>query len=86
MSEVDRSLAHALMVRFGTGNGEPTDAQLTAIKKELATLIRKGSTPTDEEWRRAVHRYCPTAGKWKYAGVDNSDLNALLIRALSAVK
>lgn len=63
---------------------EPTDAQLDAVIAAILQIQR--SRPTDEDdWIAIAGRIIPGAGMNKQAGVDNSDLNALLI-ALQNVK
>jgi hypothetical protein len=78
MSASDKDLAHKIMIEFGTGGGEPTEIQLTYIKAALGQIVASGKTPAWADWQRAVYQYCPSAGKHKYAGIDNSDLNTLL--------
>lgn len=68
------ALAHALKLRFRTAPVEPTESQLDHIIAEVGRKDR----PTEQDWRNAVHRYCPSAGQYKYGSVDNSDLNELL--------
>lgn len=68
------ALAHALKIRFGTAPVEPTERQLDQIIAEVGSKDR----PTEHDWRNAVHRYCPSAGQYKYGSIDNSDLNELL--------
>jgi len=74
----DRKLAHSIMMKFGTGHGEPNASQLEAIKKRINSIIASGKRPTHSDWASAVAAYCPSAGTHKYAGVDNSDLDTLL--------
>lgn len=69
------NLAHALKLKFGLEPQEPNTAQLTEIVREIRAL---GRPATDNEWRATVVRHCRTVGKYKYAGEDNSNLNALL--------
>jgi hypothetical protein len=71
------ALAHSLRIQFGTAPDEPTESQLDSIIDDMARISR----PITQDWHDAVHRYCPSAGKYKYAGIDNSDLNELLRRA-----
>lgn len=71
-------LAHSLRLRFGTSGAEPTAPQLQQIAAEIDRLRQIGKKPTDTDWREAVHHYCPSAGKYKYASIDNSDLNGIL--------
>jgi len=82
----DNKLAHALKIKFGLDPAEPTAPQLAEIKRALLTITIAGHQPTDVDWRRIVSQYCPSAGQWKYAGIDNSDLNALLALAIQSAK
>lgn len=81
MGKYDEKLAHALKLKFGTAPEEPNQAQLNQIKKAIQALMQGGRIPTDADWSRIVKQYCPGAGQYKYAGIDNSDLIALLILA-----
>jgi hypothetical protein len=74
-------LAQALKVKFGTSPSEPSPTQMVRITAEVAKVQASGQAPTDDDWRRAVHNACPDAGRYKYAGLDNSDLNTLLALA-----
>lgn len=65
---------------------EPNEKQLFKIKAAALEIIKKGNKPTEDEWREIVRRYCPSFGTGIYGGVDNSDLNALLVRAIQAAK
>lgn len=86
MNSADRQLAHSLKMRFKTSDEEPSEEQLSEIKKTLLQIQRGGRAPTTNDWREAVTLYCPSAGKYKYAGVDNSDLNTLLELATQAAQ
>ncbi|RKH40298.1 hypothetical protein D7Y23_34920 [Corallococcus sp. AB050B] len=70
------ALAHALRMKFGTAPGEPNDKQL----KDIVAYVGRIKSPTDADWGRAVALYCPTAGTYKYAGENASDLNVLLLQ------
>lgn len=83
MNANDQKLAQALRVKFGTSQYEPNEAQLSSIK---ASIRQTGKYASDNDWRLAVHTYCPSAGTYKYAGLDNSDLNTLLALATQAAK
>jgi len=75
-------LAHGIQMAFGTGGGEPTSAQTDAIINELNRIKQTfHREPIKSEWADVVKKHCPTAGRYKYAGIDNSDLNALLAQA-----
>lgn len=84
--DFDDSLKLALKIQFGLAPAEPTDAQLASIKAEINLLIALGTTITDAIWKSAVYRHCPGAGQYKYAGIDNSDLTALLKLANQSAK
>jgi hypothetical protein len=74
----DERLIQALRIQFGTSYYEPNASQLLSIKSEIQKIQAAGRTPSEGDWRAAVSRFCPSAGKHKYAGLDNSDLNTLL--------
>lgn len=78
MNQNDQQLSHALKIKYGTAPAEPNELQLAAIKRDIQSLITQGKTPTEHDWQEIVHRHCPGAGKYKYAGADNSDLVTLL--------
>ena len=80
----DDQLAHALKLRFGLSQSEPTFHQLAAIKAAIVQAQRVRGYATDQDWRAAVASSCPTMGQWAYKGLDNSDLNTLLAMALQA--
>lgn len=78
MNQNDQRLALALKIRFGTAPSEPNEQQLAGIKRDIQSLVALGRAPTDADWQIIVSRHCPGAGKYKYAGADNSDLTTLL--------
>jgi len=80
------TLAHSLRVRFGTSSSEPNEHQLDAIIGDIQEIRRAGRHPSEADWRASVHRHCPSAGTHKYAGVDTSDLVALLQQATEKVQ
>lgn len=82
MTSADQDLAHALKLKYGLPPMGPTSEQLEQIKQYVYAIHSSGRTPTESDWRFAVYRYCPGAGSWKYAGLDNSDLNTLLTVAM----
>ena len=84
MTNYDGDLAHSIMMKFGTAPGEPNESQLTNIKQEIDAIRKAGSLPSEEDWRKVVKRFCPSAGSWIRKGVDNSDLNTLLLLAIEA--
>jgi hypothetical protein len=65
-------------MKYGTAPQEPDARQLVHIKEQLKAILDSGKIPTPDEWRKIVHTYCPSAGKYRYAGIDNSDLTTLL--------
>jgi len=73
-------------MKFKTSFEEPTAEQLSNIKKILLQIQSRGEILTADDWRKAVTSICPSAGKYKYAGVDNSDLDTLLALAIQAAK
>ena len=77
---------HSIMIQFGTASWEPTDEQLSRIKAAILGIQRSGKYASNEDWRTAVFQYCPSAGRYKYAGIDNSDLNTLLALATQSTK
>jgi hypothetical protein len=79
-------LAHALKLKFGTAPSDPNAQQLASIKTYILKIKTSGRTPTDDDWRSAVHLVCPDAGRYKYAGLDNSDLNTLLALATQSAQ
>jgi hypothetical protein len=81
MSNSFNELAQSIKIKFGTSPNEPTDLQLSNVIKDIDAIFQSGKRPTESEWFNIVKKYCPTAGTWKYAGLDNSDLNTLLIMA-----
>lgn len=82
MDTNNQKLAHALKIKYGLPPMGPTSEQLEKIKQHISTIYASGKTPSDADWRFAVYKYCPGAGSWKYAGLDNSDLNTLLTVAM----
>jgi hypothetical protein len=79
------SLAHSLKLRFGLDPSEPNAVQLAAIISAIQVIKAAGHYPTEQDWAKVVAKNCPTAGTWKYAGLDNSDLNVLLALALQSI-
>lgn len=75
-------LVHALRMKFGLSPHEPTDAQLAGMLREIDSIARTRK-PTTADWRAAAARQCPNFGLHKYAGLDLSDLNALLAKMKS---
>ena len=80
----ENSLSQILKVKFGTGPSEPTVSQLKQICSAILKIHNSGKKVTEKDWSDAVYYYCPSAGKYKYAGIDNSDLNTLLALAIQA--
>jgi hypothetical protein len=69
-------LARALRNRYGTAPNEPDLEQICRIILDIEA-IRQTAPPTPDDWRDAVARHCPSAGRHRFA-IDNSDLDALL--------
>ncbi|MGC3892759.1 hypothetical protein [Pseudomonas urmiensis] len=82
----DQKLAHGLKMKFGLGMGEPTLSQLRSIKQYIQSIRDQGHKPTHSDWEFAVNRYCPGSGTGSYSGIDNSDLNALFLLAITPKK
>jgi hypothetical protein len=82
----DEKLKHSIMIQFGTAPWEPTDEQLSQIKAAIVGIQHSGKHASNDDWRSAVFQYCPSTGRYKYAGVDNSDLNTLLAVATQSAK
>jgi hypothetical protein len=78
----DEKLAQSLKVKFGTAPSEPTGVQLQQIKAAIQRIQSSGKTPSEHDWLSAVSMYCPSTGQYRYAGIDNSDLNTLLALAI----
>jgi len=74
----DDQLRHAIKMKYGTAPQDPDNQQLDQIKKQLKAIVDSGRIPTADEWWNIVHTNCPSAGKYRYAGIDNSDLTTLL--------
>lgn len=77
----DEELAHSLKMKFGLAPQEPSAHQLQSIKSFIAKVVSSGRQPSHQDWHNAVKAVCSSIGQWKYAGIDNSDLNALLALA-----
>lgn len=75
-------LSQKLKIKYGTAPHEPTETQLVHICGAINKIIQAGKVPTEKDWSDAVHLYCPSSGRYKYAGIDNSDLNTLLALAI----
>nr|WP_314623742.1 hypothetical protein [uncultured Noviherbaspirillum sp.] len=86
MTPSDQRLAQAIKLRFGTAPGEPNEPQLNLIKTAIGKIKASGAIPTEGDWAKTVLIHCPSAGTYKYAGVDNSDLNTLLALATNNTK
>lgn len=82
MTKNDHNLAQSLKIKYGLPPSEPSEDQLLNIKRDISTTTQ----PTESDWHRIVVKYCPRAGSYKYAGLDNSDLNTLLALAIDATK
>jgi hypothetical protein len=79
-------LAHRLKLAFGTAPHEPTDAQLERIVDGISRILEKGREPTLQDWQVLVFKYCPSAGKAVYGGIDHTDLKMLHQLAAQRIK
>lgn len=59
----------------------PTQQQLTNIKKDIDESIRAGKRLSKKDCQNIVVKHCGSTKMSLTAGVDNSDLNALLAMA-----
>ncbi|MDD2468331.1 MAG: hypothetical protein PHI97_30495 [Desulfobulbus sp.] len=82
MTKNDQMLAHSLKIKFGLPPNEPSEEQLSKIKRDIHAIYK----PTNSDWHRIIVKYCPKAGSYHYSGLDNSDLNTLLSLAIDATK
>lgn len=82
----DSQLSHSIMMRYGTGAGEPTSYQVQRIKFYIQRVKSGGRTPTETDLYNAVYLYCPTAGKFSYSGIDNSEVQTMLALALQVAR
>jgi hypothetical protein len=77
----DQDLAHRLQMKFGLSYSEPNSYQIAAIKSEIVQIVNRGQKPTLSDWTRIVGYYCRSIGTHARFGVDNTDLNLLLLLA-----
>jgi len=84
MNENDLELAQKIKIRFGTATTEPSSTQLDKIKQDIQALVAKGDTPSENDWKEVVRRYCPDAGGYKYLyqGAEIPDLAEMLEMAM----
>ena len=81
---VKERMKHKLKLLAGLRPQSPTNEELELIIADIVELARK-RRPTETDWKNAAGNYVPNAGKYKYAGEDLSDLNALLVQILNQV-
>lgn len=84
--DTNERLKHSLRMKFGLAPNEPTDAQLIDIQRDIERIKNGGEDPIQSDWERAIKKHCPSVGNWGYGGVDNSDLNHLLVMATAKPK
>lgn len=60
----------------------PNQNQLSSILAHFESEIRKGKSHTISDCQGIISTYCPGTKFFFYDGVDNSDLNALLLLAM----
>lgn len=82
MHSYDSELSQRLKLRFGLSQTEPNQFQLDGIKQDIRQLHDiKGNDLTIDDWSTVVKRWCPSFQTHRYLGIDNSDINSLLILA-----
>lgn len=77
---------HQIRVTFGTSHYEPTHDQQQRIAHDFLSAYTQGKLNSRQDCFEIVKRHCPSAGKYSYRGLDNSDLNTLLQLAMNTVK
>ncbi|ENX65073.1 hypothetical protein F884_01236 [Acinetobacter sp. CIP 102143] len=82
----DQDLAYHLQIKFGLSYNEPNSYQILAIKSDINQIVRSGRTPTQADWIRIIGFHCRTIGTHSRFGVDNTDLNFLLLLAIQTSK
>lgn len=82
----DQDLAYHLQIKFGLSYSEPNSYQISAIKSDIRQLVSRGRNPTQADWIKIVGSHCRTIGTHSRFGVDNTDLNFLLLLALQTSK
>lgn len=60
----------------------PTASQLSAIENEILNSMRSGKTLSRTDCQNIVVRHCGSVRMLLLKGVDNSDLNTLLLQAI----
>lgn len=75
------SLGHILKIRFGLPR-QPTASELEEIFKILA----RKQAANSYELAVAVAQVCPGYNTTVYSGVDNSEINTILMMAIQAAK
>ncbi|WP_444935337.1 hypothetical protein ACJJIW_12450 [Microbulbifer sp. JMSA004] len=77
---------HQIRMTFGTSHYEPTHDQQQKIANDFLSAYRQGKLNSRQDCFEIVKRHCPSAGKYFYKGLDNSDLNILLQFAINTIK
>lgn len=87
MEDSKLELASKIRIKYGTAPEEPNSNQLTCIIEKIQSIkLKEKRSPSDLDWDIAVNENCKSAGKYVYSGLDNSDLNAILMAALAKGK
>lgn len=68
-------LAQHLKVKFGLAPNSPSDEEIKNILNDISNI--EVSERTEVKWREIVYKNVKSAGKYRYYGLDNSDLNVL---------
>lgn len=63
----------------------PTSEQLGKIKADIDSSLAAGKTLSKTECQNIVVKHCGSTRMFVTHGVDNSDLNTLLVIALSSI-
>jgi hypothetical protein len=79
---MNNALERVLRDQCQLENWHPTPSQLASIKQDILTAIRSGKTLSRTDCQHIVVRHCGSARMLLQKGVDNSDLNSLLIQAI----
>lgn len=60
----------------------PSDTQFSKIIEEITTLVERGRKIDNVELHDIILKYCPATQFYCVEGVDNSDINTLLLLAM----
>lgn len=80
-------LGYYLKVKFGLAPGDPTDAQLAAITKDLKAFAAANKRePTVDEVGTIAKKHCPSYGTYKYAADVNLELRRQIAQLAAQAK